>query len=73
MNQGFLLRVVSTFAKTIRYIAFKHDLTDWIILTPNFQIKLIKGQNSILNHLTREICRVHKTMTPKKNTQAPNP
>ena len=71
MNQGFLLRVVFTFAKKIRYIAFKHDLTDWqIILNLNFQIKFIKGENSIPDYLTCEICRVHVTMTLKKNTQA---
>ena len=59
--------------KTIKYIAFKHDLTDWqIILNPNFQIKFIKGENFIPDYLTREICRVHETMAPKKNTQAPN-
>ena len=59
--------------KTIKYIAFKHDLIDeQIILNPNFQIKFIKGEHSILDYLTREICKVHETMAPKKNTQAPN-
>ena len=73
LNQGFLLRIIFTSAKTIKYIAFKYDLTDYIILNPNFQIKLNKGENSIPNYSTREICRVHETMAPKKNTQAPNP
>ena len=60
--------------KTIKHIVFKHDLTDWqIILNPNFQIKFIKWENSIPDYLTREICRVHKTMAPKKNTLALNP
>ena len=71
MNQGFL-KVIFTYAKTIKYIAFKYDLTDWIILNPNFQIKFIKGENFIPNYLAREICRVHETMAPKKNTQAHN-
>ena len=69
MNQGFLF--IFTYEKTIKYIAFKHDLTNWyFILNSNFQIK---GENSIPNHSTREICRVHETVAPKKNTQAPNP
>ena len=73
LNQGFLLRVVFTSAKTIKYIVFKYDLTNWIILNPNFQIKFIKGENSFPGYSSREICRVHETMAPKKNTQAPNP
>ena len=69
LNQGFSLRIIFTSTKTIKYITFKHDLTDWqIILNPNFQIKFIKGENFIHDYLTREICRVHKTMAPKKNT-----
>ena len=71
MNQG-ILKVVFTSEKTIKYIAFKYNLIDWIILNPNFQIKIIKGENSIPNHSTHEICRVHETMAPKKNTQAPS-
>ena len=60
--------------KTIKYIAFKHDLIDeQIILNPNFQIKFIKREHSILDYLTREICKGHETMAPKKNTQAPDP
>ena len=74
MNQGFLLRIVFTPAKTIKYIAFKHDLIDeQIILNANFQIKFIKGEIFIPDYLIHEICRVHETMAPKKNTQAPNP
>ena len=72
MNQG-ILKVVFTSEKMIKYIAFKHNLTDWIILNPNFQVKFIKGESSIPNHSTRENCRVHETMAPKKNTQALNP
>ena len=72
LNQGFL-KVVFTSTKTIKYMAFKYDLTYWIILNPNFQIKFIKGENSIPDYSTREIYRVHETMAPKKNTQAPNP
>ena len=68
LNQGFLLRDVFTSAKTIKY-----DLTNWIILNPNFQIKFIKGEISFPDYSTRENCRVHETMAPKKNTQAPNP
>ena len=71
LNQG-ILKVVFTSKKTIKYIAFKYNLTDWIILNPNFQNKFIKGESSIPNHSTRGICRVHETMAPKKNTQAPN-
>ena len=71
LNQGFL-KVVFTSEKIIKYIAFKYDLTNWIILNPTFQIKIIKGESSIPNHSTHGICRVHKTMAPKKNTQAPN-
>ena len=71
LNQG-ILKVVFTSEKTIKYIAFKYNLIDWIILNPNFQIKFIKGESSIPNHSTHEICRVHETMAPKKNTQAPN-
>ena len=74
LNQGFLLKFVFTYAKTIKYIAFKHALIDeQIILNPNFQIKFIKREHSILDYLTREICKVHETMAPKKNAQAPNP
>ena len=68
LNQGFL-NVVFTSEKTIKYIAFKYNLTNWIILNPNFQIK---GESFIPNHSTRGICRVHETMAPKKSTQAPN-
>ena len=68
LNQGFLLRGVFTFAKTIKY-----DLTGWIIFNPNFQIKYIKGEISFPDYSTRENCRVHETMAPKKNTQALNP
>ena len=57
LNQG-ILKVVFTSAKTVKYIAIKYELTDWIILNPNFQIKFIKGENSKLNYSTREICRV---------------
>ena len=71
LNQG-ILKVVFTSEKTIKYIAFKYNLTNWIILNPNFQIKIIKGENSIPNHSTHGICRVHETMAPKKNTQAPS-
>ena len=71
MNQG-ILKVVFTSEKTIKYIDFKYNLLDWIILNPNFQIKIIKGESSIPNHSTHEICRVHETIAPKKNTQAPS-
>ena len=71
LNQG-ILKVIFTSDKTIKYITFKYNFTDWIILNPNFQIKFIKGENSIPNHSTRGICRVHETMAPKKNIQAPN-
>ena len=43
MNQG-ILKVVFTSEKTIKYIAFKYNLTNWIILKPSFQIKFIKGE-----------------------------
>ena len=49
LNQG-ILKVVFTSEKTIKYIAFKYNLTNWIILNPNFQIKIIKGESFIPNH-----------------------
>ena len=43
LNQGFLLRVVCSSAKTIKYIEFKHHLIDeQIILNPNFQLSFLK-------------------------------
>ena len=45
LNQGFL-RIIFTSTKTIKYIYFKYDLTNWIILNPNFQIKFCIGENS---------------------------
>ena len=70
LNQG-ILKVVFTSEKTIKYIAFKHNLTNWIILNPNFQIKIIKGESSIPNHSTNGIYKIHETMAPKKNKQPP--
>ena len=40
----------------------------------DFQIEYIKGENnSIPDFLTREFCRIHKIIAPKKNTQTPKP
>ena len=62
LNQGFLLRDVFTFAKTIKY-----DLTGWIIFNPNFQIKYIKGEsNSIPDFLTHEFLRDSQEHGPQK-------
>ena len=63
LNQG-ILKDVFTFVRTI-----KHNLTDWIILKPNFQIKFIKGESFIPNHSIHGTCRIHKNMAPKKDKQ----
>ena len=73
LNQEFLLKIVFKIIKTIKYITFKYDLIIWyIILKSNFQGNSIKGEYFIPNQLSREFCRVHEIMAPKKNTQAPN-
>ena len=72
LNQEFLLKIDFESDKTTKYIIFKHYLINWyIILSSNFQGKFIKGKYSIPNQPSREFCRVHEIMAPKKNTQAP--
>ena len=57
-------------------IASKHifDIYQAILSNFNLQIEYIKGyHSSSRDFLTREFCRIHETMAPKKNTQAPKP
>ena len=63
LNQG-ILKDVFTFVRTI-----KHNLTDWIILKPKFQIEFIEGESFIPNHPTHGNCRILKNMAPKKDKQ----
>ena len=79
MKQEFLLRIDCKSAKLIlqkdvKNIYSKHIFARWqaILSNFNFQIGYIKGENnSIPDFVTREFCRVHETMAPKKNTQTP--
>ena len=82
LNQEFLLRIDYKFAKSglqkdVKNIASKHIFAYWkaILINFDFQIKYIKRENnfSIPDFLTHDFCRIHKIMTPKKNTQAPKP
>ena len=82
LNQEFLLRIDYKFAKSVlqkdvKNIASKHIFAYWkaILINFDFRIKYIKRENnfSIPDFLTHDFCRIHKIMTPKKNTQAPKP
>ena len=80
MNQEFLLgvdckSVKPVLQKDVKNIASKHNFAKGQAILTNFafQIKFIKGEDLIPYNLTREFCRVHETMAPKKNTQAPKP
>ena len=80
LNQEFLLGVdckytKSVLQKDVKNIASKHNFARRQAILSNFgfQIKFIKWENSIPDNFTREFCRVHETMAPKKNTQAPKP
>ena len=71
MNQEFLLKIIFQDFEKIKYITFKYDLINWyIILKSKFQSYFIKGDYFNPNQLSREFCRVHEIMAPKKNTQA---
>ena len=80
LNQEFLRindkPVNSILQKDVKNITFKHIffyIYQAILSNFNLQIKYIKGYHSSSpNFLTREICRIHETMTLKKNTQVPN-
>ena len=73
MNQEFLLKIIFKDFEKIKKITFKYDLINWyIILKANFQGNFIKGEYFIPNQLSREFCRVHEIMAPKKNAQVPS-
>ena len=79
LNQKFLLRVDCKFAKLVlqkdvKNITSKHIFAIYQAILSNFnlQIEYIKGEHSLSpDFLTCEFYRIHETMAPKKNTQAP--